>query len=350
MAKKISDVKIGIFIFLGILILVLGIFLVGDKDALFSSTFTIKAYFKDIQGLRSGATVRLSGIDVGSVESVEIMDDPSGRVEVVMSVLEDVRQFIRTDTKASIETEGLVGNKVVVLKIGSSSAEPVKNGGTVQAKEPLGFAQIIEETQGIMEYTKEMTKDLSEIIGRVNRGEGSIGKLLVDEELYKDATRLTKTADSSLKAITGEVNNLTVVFNKLSSGVDIVVNNINNVVEDVDSIVSGLQSGNGVLGALLVDGTSLDTTFKSAVRNIGQTMEDARLAASRLAENMEALKHNWLFKSYFEERGYWDKATYEDEIESKMNELNDKIKLLDDRIETLRRLEKVSNSSGNENK
>ncbi|RPI73047.1 MAG: MCE family protein, partial [Ignavibacteriales bacterium] len=335
MAKKTSTVKIGIFIFLGLSILVVGIFLVGDKDALFSSTFTVKTYFKDIQGLRSGSTVRLSGIDVGSVESVEIMNDTSGRVEVVMSIVEDVKQFIRTDTKAAIETEGLVGNKVVVLKIGSASADQVRAGGIIQSKEPIGFAQVIEETQGIMQYTKEITKDLSEIVNRVNRGEGSIGKLLVDEDLYNDATRLTKRADESLQEITKEIKGLTVLFDNLGKGVESVVNNVNMVINDLDTIIAGVKEGKGALGSLLTDGTELDSSFANVIQNIEKTTYDARLAASRLAENMEALKHNWLFKSYFEERGYWDKAEYEDEIEGKMNELNEKIKMLDERIETL---------------
>jgi phospholipid/cholesterol/gamma-HCH transport system substrate-binding protein len=336
MAKKTSTVKIGIFIFLGLVILVVGIFLVGDKDALFSSTFTVKAYFNDIQGLRSGATVRLSGIDVGSVESVKIMSDTSGRVEVVMSIREDVKQFIRTDTKASIETEGLVGNKVVVLQIGSSSADRVREGGTIQSKDPVGFAQVIEETQGIMAYTKEITKDLSEIVARVNRGEGSIGKLLVDEQLYLDAASLTKRADSSLQNIAVEINEMTELFDKLGKGVETVVGNINAVVTDLDTIIAGVSQGKGILGSMLVEDTRFDSAFVNAIQNIEKTTYDARLAASRLAENMEALKHNWLFKSYFEERGYWDKAEYEDEIEAKMNELNEKIKMLDERIETLR--------------
>jgi phospholipid/cholesterol/gamma-HCH transport system substrate-binding protein len=338
MAKKTSTVKIGIFIFLGIVILVIGIFLVGDKDALFSSTFKVRAFFNDIQGLRSGATVRLSGIDVGSVESVKIVSDTTGRVEVIMSIREDVKQFIRTDTRASIETEGLVGNKVVVLQIGSSLTDRVREGGIIQSKEPIGFAQVIEETQGIMAYTKEITKDLSEIVARVNRGEGSIGKLLVDEQLYKDAASLTKRADSSLQQITLEINEMTEVFDKLGKGVETVVGNINAVVTDLDTIIAGVKRGKGMLGSMLVEGSEFDSVFVNAVRNIEKTTYDARLAASRLAENMEALKHNWLFKSYFEERGYWDKAEYEDEIESKMNELNEKIKMLDERIETLRAL------------
>src|SRR5512142_1704329 len=102
MAKKTSTVKLGIFIFLGIAILVIAIFMLGGKDQLFSSTFNVKAYFKSVQGLKSGATVRLSCIDVGTVKDVSIVNDTTGSVQVTMSIKEDVARFVRTDTKASI--------------------------------------------------------------------------------------------------------------------------------------------------------------------------------------------------------------------------------------------------------
>jgi phospholipid/cholesterol/gamma-HCH transport system substrate-binding protein len=339
MQKNQSALKLGVFIFLGIALLVVAIFLIGDKDALFRSTFSVRAYFNDIQGLRSGATVRLSGIDVGSVNKVEITSDTTARVAVYMNLHTDIKRFIRTDTEASIETEGLVGNKVVVLRIGSSLADQVEDGGVIQSKEPLGFAAIIEETKGIMEYTKEMTKDLAEIIARVNKGEGSIGKLLTDEQLYDDATHLTRRADESLRSITDELNKVTDLFSKLGLGVESVVSNINKVVVDIDTIFSGVKDGKGIVGSLLVEGTAIDTTITSTLKHIQKTAEDSRLAASKLAENMEALKHNWLFKSYFENRGYWDKAEFEDFLDAKIQELDNKIKLLDDRITTLKSLE-----------
>ncbi len=131
MANKTSNIRIGLFIIIGIVILVVTIFLLGEKSELFRSTFDVKAYFKDIQGLKSGAIVRLSGIDVGSVKRIQIVSDTTGRVQVTMKLISDIKRFIKTDTKASIETEGLVGNKVVVLKVGSSQAEEVNDGGTI---------------------------------------------------------------------------------------------------------------------------------------------------------------------------------------------------------------------------
>jgi len=339
MKKNFPSVRLGIFILLGITLLVVGIFLIGQKNALFSSTFKVRSYFKDIQGLRTGTTVRLSGIDVGSVSNVEIVNDTTGRVQVTMDLQTDIQRFIRTDTKASIESEGLVGNKVIVLKIGSSGAEQVKNDGVIQSEEPLGFSAIIAQTEGVMEYTKKMTKDLSEIVAKVNSGEGSLGKLIGDDQLYNNATDLTSQANKSLKGITGELSKVTGLFDTLGYGVENTINNINKVVTNVDSIVSGINQGKGVIGGFVSKNGKYDSTVTSTLLNIQNTSEEAKIGATRLAENMEALKHNWLFKGYFENRGYWDKAEYEVKIDDRLKQLDAKIKELNDRIETLKKMQ-----------
>lgn len=339
MFKNMSSVRLGIFIFLGIALLVLGIFLIGQKNALFSSTFNVNAYFKDVQGLRSGATVRLSGIDVGSVNNINIVNDTTGRVKVSMELQTDIRRFIRTDTKATIETEGLVGSKVVVLKIGSSNAEPVKDGGYIQSQEPIGFSAIIAQTEGIMQYTKNMTRDLSEIVEKVNKGKGSIGKLINNDELYSNASNLTKQADASLKNITSELNKITGLFDTLGVGVKDVINNVDATVVDAKGLINNVKQGQGLLGALMVKG-KYDTTIASTLENIHQTSIEAKVSAARLAENMEALKHNWLFKGYFENRGYWDETTYEAQLDEKIKNLNDKIKELSSKLEDLKKHEK----------
>jgi len=164
MSNKLANAKLGIFIFLGSTLLVILIFLLGNKDQLFTSTFTIKAYFKNTEGLRNGASVRFGGIDIGAVKSIKILPDTTGRVEVSMRVKEDVKRFIKKDSRASIETEGLVGNKVVMIAMGTPTAEEITDGGTILSVEPLNFSDIVLETQGIMAYTKEMTKNLAEIV------------------------------------------------------------------------------------------------------------------------------------------------------------------------------------------
>ncbi|MFO7525649.1 MAG: MlaD family protein [Ignavibacteriaceae bacterium] len=342
MDKTLANAKLGIFIFLGSTLLVIGIFLLGNKDQLFASTFSVKAYFDNIEGLRNGAPVRFGGIDVGAVKEIRIMDNASGKVEVSMRIKTDIKRFIRGNSVATIETEGLVGNKIVMITMGSENFEPISEGGTIQSREPLGFAAVIEETQGILAYTKEMTKDLSEVMDRINKGEGTIGKILNDEELYDAATKLTKSADESLSNLTDDLKDVIVLFDKLGGGVEDVVNNINKVVSDIDSLMNGVQEGKGLMGSLLTDKGREAASLNQILDNVVQVTEDTKLGASRLAENMEALKHNWLFKSYYENRGYWDKAEFEQQIDDKILELNDKMKLLDEKIEELKTLENTS--------
>lgn len=343
MDKTLANAKLGIFIFLGSALLVIGIFLLGNKDQLFASTFTVKAYFDNIEGLRSGAPVRFGGINVGAVKEIKILDDVSGRVEVSMRIKTDIKRFIRENSFATIETEGLVGNKIVLLTMGSENAEPIQDGGTIQSREPLGFTAVIEETQGILAYTKEMTKNLSEVMERINKGEGTIGKILNDEELYNAATDLTKSADESLSNLTDDLKDVIELFDRLGGGVENVVNNINKVVADIDSLMNGVQEGKGLMGSLLTDKGRESESINQILNNLVQVSEDSKLGASRLAENMEALKHNWLFKSYFENRGYWDKAEFETDLDLKILELDEKIKLIDKKINELKSLEKLNN-------
>jgi phospholipid/cholesterol/gamma-HCH transport system substrate-binding protein len=342
MKAGLSGAKLGIFIFIGSTLLVIGIFMLGNKEALFKPTFIVKAYFHNIEGLRSGAPVKLSGIDAGAVQNIKVVGDTVSLIEVSMRLLKEIDHFIRVDTQAEIQTEGLVGNKYVSLKIGDSKSELVEDGGVILAKEPVSFADIIQETQGIMGYTKEMTKDLSEIIYRINEGEGTVGKIFTDDALYYAATDLTKSADKSLTSITAELNIITAQYKSLGESVKSAVENINRVVVRVDTLLDNTIKGKGVLGSLLVQGTSADSNFQAMLVNLKQISEESKTATTSLSENMEALKHNWLFKSYFEERGYWDTTEYEKEIDQKTKELNEKIELLDQKIEELKSLESTN--------
>ena len=339
MKLGLSGAKLGIFIFVGSALLVIGIFMLGNKEALFKPTFIVKAYFHNIEGLRNGAPVKLSGIDAGAVQDIKVVGDTVSLIEVKMRLLDEIRHFITVNTQAEIQTEGLVGNKYVSLKVGEGGDEPIEDGGVILAKEPVSFADIIQETQGIMGYTKEMTRDLADIINRINRGEGTIGKIFTDDALYYAATDLTKSADKSLTSITAELKTITQQYKTLGESVKSAVDNINRVVVAVDTLLENTAGGKGVLGSLLVEGTAADTNFQALMINLKEISEESKRAATSLSENMEALKRNWLFKNYFEERGYWDAAEYEEEIDRKTEELNQKIELLDRKIEELKSLE-----------
>ncbi len=348
MLKNLSGARLGIFVFLGTALLIISVFLIGNKESLFASTFTIKSRFETVEGLRSGATVRLSGITVGSVSGIEIANDTTGNVIVSMRVRTDVKEFIRLDSKASVETEGLVGDKIIILSVGSPRYAEVKDGGFLVSKPPVNMSQVIEEGQATLNNLNVMSKDFAEIISKINNGEGSIGKLVNDQELYNSTVKITKSADKSLGTITARFDEISkLVFDATEEFQGIVVS-LDSVVKKVDYVLNDVKNGKGLLGSLLAEESNLNDSVNVMVKNLVTTTEGISIGAARFAENMEALKHNWLFKNYFEERGYWDVTEYQKNVDSKIAELKERTRELDQKIKELKDLEeRTSGASSN---
>jgi phospholipid/cholesterol/gamma-HCH transport system substrate-binding protein len=338
MLKQLEGARLGIFIFIGTVLLVISIFLLGNKEKLFTSTIEVKAYFNQIEGLKTGAPVRLSGYDIGSVSGVNLVNTESGNVEVRMRIDNELKHFIRLDSEAAIETEGLVGKKIITITPGSANQEVISEGGVIKSKNPLNVAAIIEETEAVISYLRDLTKDLSEIIGKTNRGEGTFGKLVNDENLYNAAVTITKNADKNLEALTQRLSDITDIIVSTSKSIGSIIANVDTAVIDVRVLVDKVEKGEGALGTLISDQKVADS-LRTMIYNLSKTSKDARLATASLAENMEALKHNWLFKSYFEQRGYWSKAEFEVEIEKRMKELKEQNDMLDQKIKNLLELE-----------
>ena len=339
MLKHLEGARLGIFIFLGTVLLILAIFTIGNRDSLFVSSITVKTYFTKVQGLRTGAPVRLSGYDIGSVSNMTLASDTSGRVEVTMRIDEEVRQFIRLDSEASIETEGLVGKQVISISPGSTDLEIVSDGGIIKAKDPVSVEAIIKEVQDIMAYIKDITKEFSGIAAKINNGEGTIGKLINDQQLYYAAVDITKSADRNLTTITERLEDVSNFIISLGGGVEDIMNNVDSAIVDVKYMISDVKNGKGTLGLLMKDESVYDSV-KTTINNLVATTEATMVGARRFAENMEALKHNWLFKSYFEERGYWETADYEKSLDEKILELRKQNEELQKRINQLKELEK----------
>lgn len=339
MAKGLKGARLGVFTFIGTVILVLGIFLIGNKDLLFQDTFELKAYFPTVEGLRVGAPVRLTGIDVGSIKSIEFIADTTSKILVTMRVRRNVQQFIKKDSRASIETEGLVGNKVLIIYGGSGSVPAVEDGDVLPTKMPVTYAEIVEETQGILSYIKEISKEFSLTLKKVNEGEGTIGKLLNDKKLYQSIDQATQTANQTMIGLTTSLEEITNVVTGLGKNLVNVISGVDSIVKKIDNLVLRVNQGEGVLGALVSDKSAYDSV-KAIINNLIITANQARLGAERFADNMEALKHNWLFKGYFERRGYWERSEYERELDMKLEEIKRQQKELEKRIQELRELEK----------
>ena len=339
MAGKVHPVRLGVFIFIGMSLVILAIFLIGNRESMFSKTFNVKAYFNNIEGLRKGAQVRFSGIDVGSIKNVQIVNNSLGHVEVTIRLSADVQKYLGVDTKATIETEGLVGNKVVTLIANPNSATPIYDGAIIQGVDPMGFGAIIEETKGTLENTRSMTKNLAEILAKVNDGEGTVGRLINDASLYNNTTQLMRSADKSFTSISQKLDTVSVVANSLLAGVQSIINNVDKMVLNVDEVVTDVKKGKGLLGQIVVDNSDLDRGFSAVLGDLVKITQHTKSGAEKFEENMEALKRNWLFKGYYEQRGFYDKTDYEKELDASIVQINERIKMLDDRIETMKKLQ-----------
>jgi phospholipid/cholesterol/gamma-HCH transport system substrate-binding protein len=344
MFKHLEGARLGIFIFIGTILLIISIFLLGNKEKLFSSTIEIKAYFNQIEGLKNGAPVRLSGYDVGSISSIALTSDTGAMVEVRMRIDNNLKHFIRLDSQASVETEGLVGKKIVTITPGSPSVAEISEGGIIRSKSPVNIGRIIEQTEAVMSYMKDLTKNFSEIFTKVNKGEGSIGKLVNDDKLYNSAVSVTQSAYKILTIITKRLDEISNIIVSTTGSLKSILNDVDGAVKDVNKIIEKVNNGEGTIGALISD-TKISDSVKTIVNNLARTSDQANIAVSRLAENMEALKHNWLFKGYFEQRGYWDTAQYEKDLDNKLDELKKQNELLDTRMKELKALESKLNKN-----
>ncbi|MBK6680072.1 MAG: hypothetical protein IPG53_08610 [Ignavibacteriales bacterium] len=212
---------------------------------------------------------------------------------------------------------------------------------------PLGLAAILEEITEILGSTKSMSSDLAGIVSKINSGEGTIGKLLNDDRLYENTNLILLTANRGLEAAVSKYDTLVTLVADLGKNINSVVKNADNVMftmdtlmSHVDGVVKDVRSGKGVVGKLLKDGSDVDVSVKEMLSELVGITKEVRVGAGRFSENMEALKRNWLFSSYFEERGYYDKSGYEVKLEDYIDQINNKIKDLDERIKTLKELEK----------
>lgn len=192
-----QKIKIGLFTFLGLLVLVLGVFFIGNQKNMFSSTFTVYGMFKNVNGLQVGNNVRFAGINVGVVQGINIVTDSSARVDITLN--SDVKKFIKKDSKLSIGSDGLMGDKLIVVAPGGiTSTQHVKNGDQLSAVNPVDVDKIIGKMTKVIDNAESLTGGLSQIVAKVNNGQGSIGRLLNSDKLSKDLEGTVKQAKTTM--------------------------------------------------------------------------------------------------------------------------------------------------------
>jgi phospholipid/cholesterol/gamma-HCH transport system substrate-binding protein len=317
-SRTISNIKLGVFVLSGLIFLVLLLYMIGKNSNLFGHTYELKVRFRNIQGLVVGNNVRYAGIETGTVKKIEILNDTV--IEVTMVIKDEMKTIIRKNALASIGTEGLVGNKVINIS---------------PAKQPLEFA---EENDLLTAHISVNTDEMFLTLDKTNR------------EISEIAAEVKKTVQ--------QINNSTVLWSMLMDKsiavhVNASVSNMheaayaaNTMTHRLDSIVSGIKNGEGSVGALLVD-TSFAYTVRQILENMQMVSDEAdalvqtldqvtedirsdiqegngpihsllqdslvfldvhasldniRRGTEAFNQNMEALKHNFLFRGYFKKQ------------------------------------------------
>jgi phospholipid/cholesterol/gamma-HCH transport system substrate-binding protein len=176
--ESINQLKLGVFVFVGIGMLVLGIYFIGETKKLFSSTFRVSALFKNVNGLQVGNNIRFAGINVGAIDAIEIVTDTTVRVDMVVDAT--TQKFIKKDATASIGSDGLMGNKIMNLSAGSAGKAEIEDQDTITANTPMNMDEILIKLKITTDNASLIMSDLASITGNIRAGNGTIGKLFMD--------------------------------------------------------------------------------------------------------------------------------------------------------------------------
>lgn len=314
MAKSTSNnLNVGIFVVVGTILLVTALYFVGKQQHLFSKNITLYSVFSDVSGLQLGNNVRYSGMNVGTVTKIEMI--AAGKITVEMSVDEEASKFLKKDALATITSDGLVGSMVVNLIPGEDkNAKTVVSGDKIQVKTKITVDAILETFSKTNESAALITSDLAKLTHKIVNGEGALGAILSDPLLENDLrgsiAELKKTAVGANTAM-AKVNTIISKINYDESAAAVILSDknaanqiknifttleksskeINEITNTLDDYLLELKSGKGSLNYIAKD--------EILVKNIDSTINNAKQAAEKLNQNMEALKHNFLFRGYF---------------------------------------------------
>ncbi|MGB5107860.1 MAG: MlaD family protein [Candidatus Zixiibacteriota bacterium] len=185
-----KQVRVGLLVLLGAAVLVIAVFTVGDQEGIWKSKYTLNVKYDDVFGLLPGSPVRLSGLRVGTVKGIEFSRLDPGKLEVELAIDEEVKQFIRTDSRALIGTLGLLGDKTIEITAGTDTARIHVEGDHLIAGKSSSIEGIIAEGGEAVENIKEATRHAKEIIEKINNGTGSLGLFVNDPNVYFDLDKL----------------------------------------------------------------------------------------------------------------------------------------------------------------
>jgi phospholipid/cholesterol/gamma-HCH transport system substrate-binding protein len=313
MVRKTSEkIKVAVFVITGAILLIVGIYMIGNKQTMFSNNFELFTVLRNANGLQIGNNVRYSGINVGTVGKIEMMNDTT--ILVSMRVQEKIKQYIKQDAIATISSDGLVGSMFVNIIPGNGATIIISSGDTIKSYSKIGADDMLSTLNVTNENAALLTADLLKITESINDGKGALGVLLNDSTIAVNlkATitnlkitsgqtivtmqKLNKTIDdySQKNSIASllfkdslQAEELKTIIHNLavaSEGVTATINNLNGVLNDI-------KQGEGAISTMMYD-SAFAIDLKESMHNVNTT-------TVLLNENLEALKHSFPVKGYF---------------------------------------------------
>lgn len=304
--------KLGVFVTLGVLLFVLGVYLIGEKQNFFSKNVVISACFNNINGLQEGNNVRYSGIKVGVVKEIEMLNDSTIKVDLLID--KEMISFIKKDAVATIGTDGLVGSMLVNIIPGKKSEAVVHEGDFIKTYSKIGASEMLNTLNTTNENAALLTADLLKITNAINSKKGTVGMLINDsitsQNVQQIILNLKQTSVEASKTLS-ELNKIVSSIHFDNSVADVILsdsvqgNKVKNLINNLEvssktikktsdslsEIVNSIKNGKGAINYL-----SNDEEF---VEGLEQTIKNLNEGTAKFDENMEALKHNFLFRGYF---------------------------------------------------
>jgi phospholipid/cholesterol/gamma-HCH transport system substrate-binding protein len=263
-----TELRVGVFVLVGLFILTAGIFYVTGGGGFLSPKYRLKTFLPEVSSLATGAPVRLDGVDIGNVESIRISEGPGGKtpvngrnIEVIMRIDKRYQKYILTDSIASLVTEGLLGNRYVNITRGVTGTQVADN-GEVPGTEEKAIKEVVERSADVLANLQALSQNVQELVAGVQRGQGTLGKLLTDDQAYRHLNSILAKSDTMIsdiregKGTLGKVISDEEMYNKINTGLD-----------NVNLMLADIRAQKGTLGKLLYD----PTLFEQAKQAIGST-------------------------------------------------------------------------------
>ncbi len=308
-----QNLKLGLLIIAGIIIFSLAVFSIGKKQNLFGDSIMISSVFKNVNGLQPGNNVRYSGVNVGTVKDIKFLNDTAICVDMLIN--RETGSLIKYSSLATINSDGLVGSMVLnILPNSQTASRTIQEGDTLESLSQVATADMLNTLSQTNENAALLTADLLKITNSINAGEGVLGGLLKNDTLAKNLQQstenlkeLTHSTRMGINKINGILNSVDFEnsvagllladsaaqhdFSVIVKDLKISSSQIKAISTDLEIFSNGLTSEKGALNYIIKD-----TAF---VDHLDNSMQNIEAATHRFNENMEALKHNILFRGYF---------------------------------------------------